>query len=101
MSLTLRDAQHLTWKTYKKIEKIQPDQAAPLSSTAYLTQKTDEITEKIKTLRSADSKADREELAKLLSEQLFALFVLAEQHGVSLEDSFLQAMDEVILGFVR
>jgi NTP pyrophosphatase (non-canonical NTP hydrolase) len=101
MSLTLRDAQHLTWKTYKKIEKIQPDQAAPLSSTAYLTQKTGEITGKLDPLNCANSKVDREELAKLLSEQLFALFVLAELHGVSLEDSFLQAVDEVIIGFVR
>lgn len=100
MSLTLRDAQHLTWKTYLKIEKMQPDQAATISSGTYLTQKTAEIAEKLRTINDAEPAGGREEFAKLLSEELFALFVLAERSGVSLEDSFLQAVDEIILGFV-
>jgi NTP pyrophosphatase (non-canonical NTP hydrolase) len=101
MSLTLRDAQHLTWKTFKKIEKMHVEEASTLGSIEYLAQKTGEIAKKLKTVQDVDSPQNREELAKLLSEQLFTLLVLAERHSVSLEDSFLQSVDEVILGFVR
>ena len=62
--------------------------------------KAGEIAQKIRALEDSWSSANKEEFAKLLSELLFAMFVLAERYGVSLEDSFLQAVDELILGFV-
>jgi hypothetical protein len=42
----------------------------------------------------------KDNLARLLSELLYLMFVLAEQHGVNLEEEFLQSIDELILGSV-
>jgi hypothetical protein len=100
MSLTLRDAQHLTWKTFKKFEKIDETRAANFGSEAELVKKAGVLSEKLGALKNSGSSADKEEIARLLSEQLFSLLVLAERHGVNLEESFLQAVDELILGFV-
>lgn len=44
--------------------------------------------------------AGKENLQKLFSEILYLTFVLAEHHGVNLEESFLQTIDTYILGFV-
>jgi hypothetical protein len=51
-------------------------------------------------LENPGSPTSKEDFAKFLSELLFAMFVLAERYGISLEDSFLQSVDELILGFV-
>lgn len=50
---------------------------------------------------SSNGCTEKETLRKLLSELLFETFVLAEQNGVNLEESFMQTIDEYILGFVR
>jgi hypothetical protein len=100
LSLTLRDGQHLTWKTFKKFEKIDQKQAASFSSASQLMNRAGKIAEKMKKLEDSSSAGDKEEFAKMLSELLFSLFVLAERFGVNLEESFLQAVDDLILGFV-
>ncbi len=98
MSLTLRDAQHLSWKTYKKFETLNEKRPASVGTVDALVKKAGEIFEKIKTEES--SKEGKEAEGKLLSELLFTALVLAESRGVELEDSFLQTVDELILGFV-
>ncbi len=98
LSLTLRDAQHLCWKTFKKFEMIDQKNAASFENSNYLTKKAEEITQKIKATENSDMV--KEALAKMLSELLFAAFVLAERQGLSLEESFLQTVDDMILGFV-
>jgi NTP pyrophosphatase (non-canonical NTP hydrolase) len=99
MSLTLRDAQHLCWKTFKKFETFDQKGTTVFTNPAYLPQKVAEIAQKIKTTDS-DEAAKKEAIAKMLSELLFAACVLAEQQGVNLEESFLQTVDEMILAFV-
>jgi hypothetical protein len=99
MSLTLRDAQHLSWKTFKKFEALSEKDAARFGSAAELVKKVCDVAQK-KTLENAQTPEGKEELGKLLSELLFVMFVLAERYGVSLEESFMQAVDELILGFV-
>jgi hypothetical protein len=47
-----------------------------------------------------ENASDKLTAAKLLSELLYFAFVLAEQRGVDLEESFLQSIDELILGSV-
>jgi hypothetical protein len=47
------------------------------------------------------SVADKEELGNLFSRIIFFVFVLGEREGISLEDSFLQAMDNYILDLVK
>jgi phosphoribosyl-ATP pyrophosphohydrolase len=100
LSLTLRDGQHLCWKTFKKFETIDQKNSASFANADYLVKKSDEIAQKIKATENLDAIAKKEAIAKMLSELLFAAFVLAEQQGVNLEDSFLQTVDEMILGFV-
>jgi hypothetical protein len=99
MSLTLRDAQHLSWKTFKKFESMNKMRSSGFDSAPEFVRKADEIVGKIKLLQNGGS-SGQGELAKLFSELLFSLFVLSERYGVSLEDSFLQSVDELILGFV-
>jgi NTP pyrophosphatase (non-canonical NTP hydrolase) len=97
LSLTLRDAQHLSWKTLKKLEQLDKTQTQTLTNGIELDKKAHEISEKLKQNQTGEQK---EELGKLLSEMLFECFVTAEQNGVSLEESFLQSIDELILRFV-
>ncbi len=99
MSLTLRDAQHLSWKTFKKFESLNSERSAEFDSEGELVTKATEIAKKTKSLQTAQP-PEREELGRLFSELLFSLFVLSERNGISLEDSFLQAVDKIILGFV-
>jgi hypothetical protein len=93
--LTLRDAQHLCWKTFKKIELVNQKASQASDTTDNLLQKAEQISQK--TLNSAVS-LDKANIAKLLSELVYLTFILAEQHGVNLEDDFLQTIDELILG---
>jgi phosphoribosyl-ATP pyrophosphohydrolase len=93
--LTLRDAQHLCWKTFKKIELRSQKASQASDTTDNLVQKAEQISQK--TLNSAVS-VDKANVAKLLSELVYLTFILAEQHGVNLEEDFLQTIDELILG---
>jgi NTP pyrophosphatase (non-canonical NTP hydrolase) len=97
LSLTLRDAQHLSWKTLKKLEILDKTQAQALANGSELGKKACEIFENLKRPQTSEQK---EQLGKLLSDVLFECFVTAEQNGVSLEDAFLQSIDELILRFV-
>ena len=102
MSLTLRDAQYLSWKTFKKLEAIGEKRSTTSKAAEDLMKKTCELAGKMQNLKESSSgSADKETLRKLLSELLFETFVLAEQNGVNLEESFMQTIDEYILGFVR
>jgi hypothetical protein len=92
VSLTLRDAQHLCWKTFKKLERIN-ESSTPSKTEKNLAEKAKEIAEKIQGM-------DKETASKLLSELLYFTFILAEQQGVELEESFLQTIDELILGSI-
>ena len=97
LSLTLRDAQHLSFKTFKKFEALNEKRSAIIGTSADLTKKAAEIAQKIVTPETQGSKVDT---GKLLSELLFSAFVFAERNGISLEDAFLQTVDEIILEFV-
>jgi hypothetical protein len=100
LSLTLRDAQHLCWKTFKKFEMADHKNSKDYVNGGTLVKKSNEIEQEIQTIQNSDAPAKKEVFGKLLSELLFGAFVLAEQQGISLEESFLQAIDEMILEFV-
>jgi len=90
LSLTLRDAQFLSWKTFKKIEKKNGKDSDISMLSADLVIK----------MTSCSSCSGKEELSKLLSELLFVAFVLAENYGVILEEKFMQTMDDYVFGLV-
>ncbi len=96
MSLTLRDAQHLCWKTFKKLENANQKISQPSETGMDLLKKAEEIARRIQN----PDVSSKDNLTRLLSELLYLTFVAAEQHGVNLEEEFLQAIDELILGSV-
>jgi hypothetical protein len=98
LSLTLRDAQHLSWKTFKKFEALDKERSATLATAKELVKQASEIS--CLDQSTANNPEQKEKLEKALSQMIFACFVIAERYGVSLEDTFLQSMDELILGFV-
>lgn len=99
MSLTLRDAQFLSWKTFKKIEAKSGKEPNISAVSDEMAKKASEIAEKIET-RSSSNTPLKDELSKLLPELLYLALVLAENHGVNLEELFMQTVDEYILGLV-
>jgi hypothetical protein len=100
MSLTIRDAQHLSWKTLKKLEKLEGKMSEDLGSASGLVGRARGIAEKVEKVNVSDSEVSREELANSLAEMLFTALVLAERYGLSLEESFLRSVDDLILKFV-
>ena len=75
--------------------------SATFMSGEYLLKTADElVNKKIKAYLDIDASGNKEAIANALSELLFATFILAERYGVELEESFLQSVNEIILGFV-
>jgi NTP pyrophosphatase (non-canonical NTP hydrolase) len=99
LSLTLRDAQYLSWKTFRKIEIKNQTVSDTAEKISELTEKAVELVKNME--KSGGSIADKEELGNLFSRIIFFVFVLGEREGISLEDSFLQAMDNYILDLVK
>jgi NTP pyrophosphatase (non-canonical NTP hydrolase) len=79
---------------------INQKDSSAVASGEYLMKKAEEIAKRIKAPENSDAASNKEALANLLSELLFAAFVMSEQQGVDLEESFLQSVNEVILVFV-
>ncbi len=102
MSLTLRDAQHLSWKTFKKFEAVDQKKAANIGTVEALATKVADLAQimKAEVGSEMDNAKASEAAKKVLSEIVFNVLVLAERSSVELEDSFLQTVDEIILGFV-
>ena len=96
MSITLRDSQHLCWKTFKKLSKDSGDSQSsrPIED---LVMKTEQLVKKIK---ATDNLVTNEEFGRLFSELFYYIFILAEYHNVNLEESFMQNLDEIILGSI-
>lgn len=90
MSYTLRDAQYVCWKTYKKLGGNQ----TALSLVAGLLEEASRVAITVK--EQPEEKA-KQALAKQLSDMLYNVFVLAEQHGINLEEIFLQSVNDKIL----
>jgi hypothetical protein len=98
VSLTMRDAQHLSWKTFKKFELLSKERSVCIGTGDDLVKKSNEIVNKLEPLKN--SKANKSEVEKLISELLFSAFVFSERNEINLEESFLQTVDDIILSFV-
>lgn len=90
MSYTIRDAQHVCWKTYKKLDKNQP-------ITSIITNLQEETTKVATTIREQSEEKIKQTLASQLSNVLYNVFVIAENYGISLEEDFLQNVNDKIL----
>jgi len=108
MSLTLRDAQHLCWKTFRKInQKLDVERGkgwTPFVMVTDLLEEAGEVAAVVKGLegfKPPEKPKTKEMLATELSDLLYIIFVLAEQYGIELEENFLQTVNNYVLGFLK
>ncbi len=108
MSVTLRDAQHLCWKNFRKInDKFDPERGknwTPFAMVTDLLEEAGEVANTVKSLegfKPPEKPRSKEMLAAELSDLLYMIFVLSEHYGIELEDSFLQTVNDYILRFVK
>jgi len=108
MSLTLRDAQHLCWKNFRKInEKLSPARGqgwTPFVMVADLLEEAGEVACVVKGLegfKPPEKPKTKEMLATELSDLLYIIFILAEHYGINLEEFFLQTVNDYIPRFIK
>jgi NTP pyrophosphatase (non-canonical NTP hydrolase) len=108
LSLTLRDAQHLSWKNFRKInDALDPQRGkswTPLVMVADLLEEAGEVAAAVKGLegfKPPGKPKTKEMLAGELSDLLYIIFVLAERYGIELEEAFMQTVNDYILRFVK
>jgi NTP pyrophosphatase (non-canonical NTP hydrolase) len=108
LSVTIRDAQHLCWKNFRKInEKLDPERGrgwTPFVMTTDLLEEAGEVAAVVKGLegfKPPEKPKTKDMLATELSDLLYTIFVLAEHYGIELEESFLQTVNDYMLRFIK
>lgn len=108
MSLTLRDAQHLCWKNFRKINDALDKQRGsgwtPFVMVTDLLEEAGEVASVIKGLegfKPPEKPKTKEMLATELSDLLYIIFVVAEHYGINLEEAFMQTVNDYILRFIK
>ena len=108
MSVTLRDAQHLCWKNFGKInDQLDPQRGkgwTPFVMATDLLEEAGEVASAVKGLEGfnpPEKPKTKEMLATELSDLLYVVFVLAEHYGIDLEESFLQTVNDRIISMLR
>jgi NTP pyrophosphatase (non-canonical NTP hydrolase) len=108
VSITLRDAQHLCWKNFKKInDTLDPEKGkgwTPFVMVTDLLEEAGEVAAVIKGLegfKPSEKPKTKEMLATELSDLLYIIFVLVEYYGIELEEAFLQTVNDYVLRFIK
>jgi NTP pyrophosphatase (non-canonical NTP hydrolase) len=104
LSMTLRDAQHLSWKSFRKINsELDLGRGrgwTPFVMTTDLLEEAGEVAAVVKGLegfKPPEKPKTKEMLATELSDLLYMIFVLAEHYGVELSETFPQTVN----GYMR
>lgn len=107
MSVTLRDAQHLCWKNFRKInDQIDPERGKRWTPSVTVTELLDEARKVAVTVKesegpeSPEKATAKEALATELSDMLYFIFVLAEHYGIELEEAFMQTVNDRIISML-
>jgi len=107
MSLTLQDAQHVSWKIFTKINvKLDSERGKawdPFVMVTDLLEEAGEVAAVVKGLegfKPPEKPKTKEMLVKELSDLLYIVFVLAEHYGVNLEETFLEHVNDYLLRFL-
>jgi NTP pyrophosphatase (non-canonical NTP hydrolase) len=108
LSVTLRDAQHLCWKTFRKInDKLDPERGRVWTPFVIVTDLLEEageaaaIVKGLEGFKPPEKPKTKDMLATELSDLLYIIFVLAEHYGIELEEVFLQTVNDYILRFLK
>lgn len=108
MSLTLRDAQHFCWKSFRKInDKLdfkRGKEWTPFVMITDLLEEAGEVASAVKGLegfKPPEKPKTKEMLGTELSDLLYIIFVLAEHYGIELEEIFPETVNNYILRFIK
>jgi len=101
VSIALRDAQHLSWKTFRKLKDMLGSELGkewtPFAMVTALLEEAGEVASAVKGLegfKPLEKVKTKEMLGTELSDVLFMVFVLAEHYGIELEESFMQTTND-------
>ena len=107
MTLTLQDAQHVSWKIFRKIsDKLNVGQGRSSDTSVTvsdLIEKAGKVAAIIRGLEGfevIDKQKSRDVLSKELNGMLYVIFVLAEHYGINLEEKFLEQVNDYLLEFL-
>ncbi len=107
MSLTLQDAQHVSWKIFRKVNaKLDAERGRgwdPFVIVTDILEEAGEVASVVKGLegfKPPEKPKSKEMLAKELNDMLYGIFVLAEHYGVNLEETFLEHVNDYLLRFL-
>jgi len=100
----MRDAQHLCWKNFRKInDSLDPERQkgwTPFVMVTDLLEEAGEVAAVVKGLegfKPPDKPKTKEMLATELSGLLYIIFVLAEHYDIELEETFMQTVTDRII----
>jgi NTP pyrophosphatase (non-canonical NTP hydrolase) len=107
MPLTLSEAQIVSWKIFRKInDKLNPQRGSsndPFIIVMDFLEEAGEVASVVKGMegfKQPEKPITKEMLAKELSDMLYEIFVLAEHYGISLEETFLEHVNDYMLHFL-
>jgi NTP pyrophosphatase (non-canonical NTP hydrolase) len=108
MSLAFRDAQHLCWENFKKINsELDPGRGrgwTPFVMTTDLLEEAGEVAAVVKGLegfKPPEKIKTTEMLATELSDLLYIIFVLAGHYGIELSESLPQTINGYTRRFTK
>src|SRR3972149_1681569 len=107
MSLTLQDAQHVSWKIFKKINaKLDAERGRPWDPFVIVTDLLEEagevaaVVKGLEGFKPPEKPKTKEMLATELSDLLYIIFVLAEHYGIELEETYLEHVNNYLFRFL-
>jgi len=107
MTMTLQDAQHVSWKIFNKINsRLETETGKGCDRSVVVTDLLEEsgrvaaVVKGLEGLEPAEKTKSKETLAKELNNLLYSVFVLAERYGINLEETFLEQVNDHLLRFL-
>jgi len=107
MPLTLQEAQHVSWKIFRKInDRLDAKRGRswdPFVIVTDILEEAGEVAGVVKGLegfKPPEKPKTKEMLAIELSDLLYGIFVLAEHYGINLEETFLEHVNDYMLRFL-
>jgi len=107
MTMTLQDAQHVSWKIFNKINSmLEAERGKSRDSFIVVTNLLEEagrvaaVVKGLEGSKPPEKPESKEMLAKELNHLLYGVFVLAERYGINLEETFLEQVNDLLLRFL-
>jgi len=104
MTMTLQGAQHVSWKIFNKINsRLEAEIGKGCDPFVVVTDLLEEsgrvaaLVKGLEELEPAEKPESKDTLAKELNSLLYSVFVLAERYGISLEETFLEQVNDYLL----